>query len=183
VRSLVELHGGTVFAESPGEGRGATFVVKLPLMLATVGSPGVAADTASTALPATAPSLAGVRILVVDDDPTAVDLNREILIQAGGEVRGCGSGAEALSVLREWRPDVLVSDIEMPAVDGYSLIRRVRALEPDQGAKTPAVALSAYSRPGDRVRSLMAGFNLHVSKPVDPAELVTIVASLAGRVG
>ena len=86
-------------------------------------------------------------------------------------------------MLQQCRPDVLVSDIEMPNQDGYSLIRRIRALEPDRGGRTPAVALSAYSRPEDRIRSLMAGFNLHVSKPVEPTELVTVVASLAGRVG
>ncbi|MGH7314879.1 MAG: hybrid sensor histidine kinase/response regulator, partial [Candidatus Rokuibacteriota bacterium] len=186
VRSLVELHGGAVFAESPGEGRGATFVVKLPLMIAQVAEPrAVGPDGAPprTASPASSLSLAGVRVLVVDDDPIAVDLNREILIQAGGEVRACTSVAEALPVLQRWRPDVLVSDIEMPGLDGYALIRTVRALDPDQGSKTPAVALSAYSRPEDRVRSLMAGFNFHVTKPVEPSELVTIVASLAGRVG
>lgn len=86
-------------------------------------------------------------------------------------------------MLQQCRPDVLVSDIEMPNQDGYSLIRRIRALEPDRGGRTPAVALSAYSRPEDRIRSLVAGFNLHVSKPVEPTELVTVVASLAGRLG
>ena len=98
-------------------------------------------------------------------------------------MRGSATGREALEVLGQWRPDVIVSDIEMPGMDGYSLIRQVRALDPEQGGKTPAVALSAYSRPEDRVRSLMAGFTLHVSKPVEPSELTTIVASLAGRVG
>jgi CheY-like chemotaxis protein len=86
-------------------------------------------------------------------------------------------------MLQQCRPDVLVSDIEMPNQDGYSLIRRIRALAPDEGGKTPAVALSAYSRPEDRIRSLMAGFNLHVSKPVEPGELITVVASLADRLG
>jgi len=180
VRSLVELHGGTVLAESPGEGLGATFVVKLPLMLARPGGPEALPARPGAAAPAV--SLAGVRILVVDDDPTAVELNQAILVQAAGEVRGCTTGAEALQILRRWLPDVLVSDIEMPGLDGYSLVREVRALDPDQGGKTPAVALSAYSRPEDRVRSLMAGFNFHVSKPVEPSELITIVASLAGRV-
>jgi CheY-like chemotaxis protein len=128
-------------------------------------------------------SLAGIRVLVVDDDSTARELNREILLQSGGEVRACTSGDEALDVLRQWRPDVMVSDIEMPGMDGYSLIRQVRMLDPDQGGKTPAIALSAYGRPEDRVRSLIAGFNFHVSKPVEPSELTAIVASLAGRVG
>ena len=182
VRHLVELHGGIVFAESPGEGRGATFVVKLPLMIAS--PPELTAERIPPTLQrASAQSLAGLRILVVDDDPTAVDLNREILSQVGAEVRGCTSGAEALQILQQWRPAVLVSDIEMPGLDGYTLLRQIRALAPDQGGKTPAVALSAYNRPEDRIRSLRAGFNFHVSKPVEPNELTAIVASLAGRVG
>jgi len=182
VRHFVELHGGIVFAESPGEGRGATFVVKLPLMTARPAE--LAAErTPPTFQRASAQSLAGLRILVVDDDPTAVDLNREILSQAGAEVRGCTSGTDALQILLQWRPAVLVSDIEMPGLDGYTLLRQIRALDPDQGGKTPAVALSAYDRPEDRVRSLRAGFNFHVSKPVEPDELTAIVASLAGRVG
>jgi len=182
VRHLVELHGGIVFAESPGEGRGATFVVKLPIMIAS--PPELTAERTPPMLQrASAQSLAGLRILVVDDDPTAVDLNREILSQVGAEVRGCTSGAEALQLLQQWRPAVIVSDIEMPGLDGYTLLRQIRALAPDQGGKTPAVALSAYDRPEDRVRSLRAGFNFHVSKPVEPNELTAIVASLAGRVG
>jgi len=182
VRHFVELHGGIVFAESPGEGRGATFVVKLPLMTARP-SELAAERTPPTFQRASAQSLVGLRILVVDDDPTAVDLNREILSQAGAEVRGCTSGTDALQILQQWRPAVLVSDIEMPGLDGYTLLRQIRALDPDQGGKTPAVALSAYDRPEDRVRSLRAGFNFHVSKPVEPDELTAIVASLAGRVG
>jgi signal transduction histidine kinase/CheY-like chemotaxis protein len=185
VRSLVELHGGTVTAESPGESRGATFVVDLPLLLAAVAElPGPVAAGArerSGPIAATA-SLEGVRVLVVDDDLVAVDLTREILMRAGAQVWGCAGGSEALPMLQQCRPDVLVSDIEMPNQDGYALIRRIRALAPDHGGRTPAVALSAYSRPEDRIRSLMAGFNLHVSKPVEPAELVAVVASLAGRV-
>ncbi len=182
VRHFVELHGGIVFAESPGEGRGATFVVKLPLMTARPAE--LAAErTPPTFQRASAQLLAGLRILVVDDDPTAVDLNREILSQAGAEVRGCTSGTDALQILQQWRPAVLVSDIEMPGLDGYTLLRQIRALDPDQGGKTPAVALSAYDRPEDRVRSLRAGFNFHVSKPVEPDELIAIIASLAGRVG
>jgi len=184
VRSLVELHGGTVAAESAGESRGATFVVKLPLMVAAIVEPAPAANAPEPPGAAAAtPSLEGVRVLVVDDDLVAVDLTREILMRAGAQVWGCAGGSEAFPMLQQCHPDVLVSDIEMPTQDGYSLIRRIRALESDQGGKTPAVAVSAYSRPEDRIRSLMAGFNLHVSKPVEPSELVTVVASLAGRVG
>jgi signal transduction histidine kinase/ActR/RegA family two-component response regulator len=181
VRHLVQLHGGTVVAGSPGDGRGATFTVTLPVMSARPGES--AADGPLTTLEkASAQSLVGLRILVVDDDPMAVDLSREILRRAGADVRGCTAGAEALQILQQWRPTVLVSDIEMPGLDGYMLLRQVRALDPDQGGNTPAVALSAYSRPEDRVRSLRAGFNVHVSKPVEPTELTAIVASLAGRV-
>ncbi len=184
VRTLVEMHGGSVFAESAGEGQGATFVVKLPLMIADQPIASRVALAAAGKTP-TAPalSLEGLRILVVDNDASAVDLTREMLAQARGEVRSCRDGTDAFQVLQQWRPDVLVSDIEMPGLDGYSLIRRVRALDPERGGKTPAVALSAFSRPEDRVRSLVAGFNFHVSKPVDPGELITIVASLAGRHG
>ena len=98
-------------------------------------------------------------------------------------MRACFSAAEALELLRHWRPDVLVSDIEMPGEDGYSLIRKVRALVPDEGGRTPAVALTAYGRTQDRTHSLAAGFSMHVPKPVDPGELTTIVASVAGRPG
>jgi signal transduction histidine kinase/ActR/RegA family two-component response regulator len=186
VRSLVELHGGTVAAESPGEGRGATFAVRLPLMLTAAVEPAARAEGKASERPgsmAPSPSLEGVRVLVVDDDLVAVDLTREILMRAGAQVWGCAGGTEALPMLQQCRPDVLVSDIEMPNQDGCALIRRIRALESDRGGRTPAVALSAYSRPEDRVRSLMAGFNIHVSKPAEPSELITVVASLVGRVG
>jgi len=129
------------------------------------------------------PSLVGVRILVVDDDSAAVELVQEVLGQAGGEARGAVTADEALRTLERWLPDVLVSDIEMPGEDGHTLIRKIRALSPERGGKTPAVALTAFGRPEDRIRSLMAGFNIHVSKPVDPDELTAIVASLAGRAG
>ena len=180
VRHIAELHGGSVFAESPGEEQGATFVVKLPLMVAGVRDHAVAQAKSG---PPDSPSLVGVRVLVVDDDPAAVELVQEVLTQTGGEVRGAGTAEEALRVLEQWRPDVLVSDIEMPGQDGYTLIRKIRALAPERGGMTRAVALTAFGRPEDRIRSLMAGFNIHVSKPVDPGELAAIVASLAGRTG
>lgn len=180
VRHIVELHGGSAFAESPGEGQGATFVVKLPLMVAGVLDQAVA--EAKSGSPGS-PSLAGVRVLAVDDDQAAVELVQEVLTQAGAEVRGTVTADEALRVLEHWRPDVLVSDIEMPGQDGYTLIRKIRALPPDRGGKTRAVALTAFGRPEDRIRSLMTGFDIHVSKPVDPDELIAIVASLAGRAG
>jgi CheY-like chemotaxis protein len=180
VRHLVELHGGSVYAESAGEGQGATFVVKLPLMIAEMREQPIA-HRDSPALES--PSLAGARIVVVDDDPTAVELIREVFVQAGAEVIEGRTAKEAFQAVAQWCPDVLVSDIEMPGEDGYSLIRKVRALGPEQGGKTPAVALTAFGRPEDRIRSLRAGFNIHVSKPVDPAELIAIVASMIGRAG
>jgi CheY-like chemotaxis protein len=120
-------------------------------------------------------------VLVVDDDRDGLDLVAMILMTSGAEVRACSSAADGFEALLAWRPDVLVSDIEMPGEDGYALIRRVRGVESGPVARTPAVALSAYGRVEDRLRTLAAGYSMHVPKPVDPAELATIVASLAGR--
>ncbi|HEV8471188.1 MAG TPA: ATP-binding protein [Methylomirabilota bacterium] len=183
VKHLVDLHGGSVTAHSEGEGRGATFVVSLPLAMADVaGAPARAQPTARPveAL-AAAVRLDGVRVLLVDDDPEALDLAVAILAAAGARLRMCTSADEGLAALREWRPDVLVSDIEMPGQDGYELIRRVRELADAEGGRTPAIALTAYGRAQDRMRSLGAGYTMHVPKPVDPAELATIIASVAGR--
>jgi CheY-like chemotaxis protein len=119
----------------------------------------------------------------VDDDGDAVALAHAILTSAGATVRACLSTAEAFAMLQSWRPDVLVSDIEMPGEDGYALIRKVRRLLDSEGGRTPAVALSAYGRPQDRLQSVAAGFNMHVPKPVDPGELTAIVAGLAGVAG
>jgi signal transduction histidine kinase len=177
VRHIVELHGGSVYAESAGEGRGAAFVVRLPLMLADLREESIAGGEG----PAAGASLAGARVVVVDDDPTAVELVKEVLVQAGAEVVECRATDEALRAVEQRRPDALVSDIEMPGQDGYSLIRKLRALSPEQGGKTPAVALTAFGRPEDRIRSVQAGFNIHLTKPVDPAELTAVVASLIGR--
>jgi signal transduction histidine kinase/ActR/RegA family two-component response regulator len=183
VKHLVELHGGTVVAHSEGQDKGATFVVTLPLTIANV------PDSASRIHPTgrgtdrvlPAVRLDGVRVLVVDDDAESLDLAMAILTAAGAAVQTSRASSEALAALKEWRPDVLVSDIEMPAEDGYALIRKVRALDPERGGATPAVALTAYGRMEDRVLSLTAGYNMHIPKPVDPGELTTIVASLAGH--
>ena len=184
VKHLVELHGGTVVAQSAGATRGATFVVGLPLTIAEfpLGPLPRVHPTAPSAepLPAGTP-LDGLKILVVDDDPDALELTTAILESSGAGVRRCFAAPEALDALREWRPDVLVSDIEMPGEDGYSLIRKVRALDPAQGGRTPAIALTAYGRTQDRILSLAAGYSMHVPKPVDPGELTTIVASVATR--
>jgi PAS domain S-box-containing protein len=184
VRHLVELHGGTVIAHSAGDGKGATFTVKLPVTPASIlDVPGERVHpTARTSITRdVAPVLADVRVLVVDDDHDALSLAATILSAARADVRICDSAAAALAVVQEWRVDVLIADIEMPGEDGLSLIRKVRALERHPGARIPAVALTAYGRAEDRVRTLSAGFSMHVPKPVDPAELVAVVASLIGR--
>jgi signal transduction histidine kinase/ActR/RegA family two-component response regulator len=186
VKHLVELHGGSVVAHSDGEGKGATLTVKLPLTIASVAEdplPRVHPTAAAVAESVSAGvRLDELRVLIVDDDPDALDLATAILTAAGAVVRTCGAAPEAFSILQQWRPDVLVSDVEMPGEDGYSLIRKVRALEPDRGGKTPAVALTAYGRTQDRMLSLTAGYNMHVPKPVNPGEFTTIISSVAGRV-
>jgi signal transduction histidine kinase/ActR/RegA family two-component response regulator len=181
VKQLVELHGGTVVAQSGGEGKGATFIVRLPVTIATITDGPRVHPTAPVTEARSGVRLDGLRVLVVDDDLDALDLATSILSAAGAVVMTSASASEALTTLAHWRPDVLVSDIEMPGEDGYSLIRRVRALDAQRGGKTPAVALTAYGRAQDRMLSLTAGYSMHVPKPVDPAELTTIIASVAGR--
>jgi PAS domain S-box-containing protein len=178
VKHLVELHHGTVSAESPGEGQGATFRVMLPL---TIGAGMLSAHPPKLTEPAlsTGVRLDGLKILAVDDAADALELAATILAGAGADVKTCSSAAEGLAILQSWRPDVLVSDIDMPGEDGYSLIRNVRALAGARGGRTPAVALTALSRPEERARALSAGFSMHVPKPVDPEEFTTIIASVA----
>ena len=184
VRHLVELHGGTVQAASAGEGQGATFTVKLPIAIARADEPAQprpVSERLSQTPPVTGQALRGLRILVVDDDRDGLEMVATMLMNSGAEVRTCPSAAEGLDAMRTWRPDVLISDIEMPREDGYSFIRRVRAMDGGAFARTPAVALTAYGRVQDRLRTLSAGFSMHVPKPVDPAELTIVVANLAGR--
>ncbi|HEX8636116.1 MAG TPA: ATP-binding protein, partial [Pyrinomonadaceae bacterium] len=191
VRHLVELHGGTVTAESEGAGQGTTFKVSLPLMIvhqSEYGSNGgeraAAAEhpTAGGRPPLECPSeLHGLRVLLVEDEADAREMLVVVLTQCRAEVRAVSNAADALSQLESWLPDVLISDIEMPGEDGYTLIRKVRSLPPERGGKIPAAALTAYARAEDRMRALLAGFQLHVPKPVEPAELAAVVASLAGR--
>src|SRR5262245_19983639 len=179
VKYLVELHGGTVEAVSAGEGQGATFKVMLPIR--AVATPLEEAGGA----PATVESsgvLAGVRVLVVDDHEDARELLETALTQYGADVVTAGSAAEAYDLIttaptRE-RPDVMVTDLGMPGEDGYSLIRRVREWERERDFYTPAVALSAYSRIDDRVRTLKAGFQMHLAKPVDPTDLAVVIENL-----
>jgi PAS domain S-box-containing protein len=188
VRQLVELHGGSVRAASPGEGRGATFTVTLPLMPVHAEHDAEherrhpqAEASLTLALPDDCSKLKGVRVLVVDDEADSRALVKRLLEDCEASVVAVASAAEAMEVAQRVRPDVLVSDIGMPGEDGYSLIQRVRALGPDNGGSVPALALTAYARAEDRVRAVRAGFQTHVVKPVEPAELITMVASLAGR--
>jgi PAS domain S-box-containing protein len=178
VRHLVDLHGGSVRAESAGVGRGATFTVKLPISLAHAERSivRVGAETG----PGPAAMLKGVRVLLVDDDQDGLELAKVVLGTAGAEVRTSTSGSEATAVLAVAPMDVLVLDIEMPLEDGYALLRRIRAGEAP-GQRTPAIALTAYASGEDRKRAFAAGFNLHLGKPVDPAELTVAIATLAGR--
>jgi len=185
VKHLVQLHGGTVAAHSDGDGKGATFTVVLPTTPALLPAEFAPRDQPS-AVPVESQQkivrLDGLRVLVADDDAESVALADAILMGAGADVCACPSAAAAFDMLRHWRPDVIVSDIEMPGEDGYGLMQRVRALAPRDGGETPAIALTAYGRPMDRLRALGSGFNMHVPKPVDPGELTAIIADLAGRV-
>jgi len=178
VRQLVELHGGGVAAASPGKGQGAVFTVTLPLV-----RPREATKELPIAVPpaaAPAPPLAGVRVLAVEDDESTLDALTELLSLQGADVAPAASVSQALETLKGFDPDVLVSDIGMPERDGYDLIREIRARGRD--AETlPAVAVTAFASPEDRQRALAAGFQVHLAKPVDPRELTSVIASLAGR--
>jgi signal transduction histidine kinase len=184
VKQLVDVHGGQVRAKSPGEGLGATFIISLPLPLARADAH-PARHHPTTPSPDSAPcppiDLAGLTVLVVDDESDARLLVVRILQACHANALTAASSADALDLLQRSRPDVLISDIGMPDEDGYELIRKVRALPPDRGGKTPAVAVTAFARSEDRRRALLAGFQLHLAKPIEPAELTTVVASLAGR--
>jgi CheY-like chemotaxis protein len=178
---MVELHGGTVSAESAGVNRGATFRVTFPVR-AVVDTPALPQPPVG-AQQKTGPahvSLAGIRVLVVDDEPDARELVAAILTEYGADVRVAPSAHDAYGEVQSWRPDVLVADIGMPDEDGYSLLRRVRALPADEGGAIPAAALTAYAQAEDRERAFAAGFQEHVAKPVLAQELARLVASLAG---
>jgi PAS domain S-box-containing protein len=188
VRHLVEMHGGTVRAESDGEGQGATFTIKLPLVLMRSFDVRRASDaervhpTESSDVPFDCPpELEGLRLLVVDDEADTRTLLKAVLEQCGASVVAVASAGEALAALKESRPDVLISDLGMPGEDGYALIKKVRALSAEDGGQTPSAALTAYARVEDRMKVLRAGFQIHIPKPVEPAELITVVANLAGR--
>ena len=197
VRHLVELHGGTASADSEGTGQGATFTVTLPLSARRAsassgvddtdgrrsGGAGISAGRSQFAsdLKLCPPNLRGVRVLVLDDEKDARDYVRRVLEECEAEVLTAGQSTEAFELLRLHRPAVVLSDIGMPEEDGYEFLKRVRRLPPDEGGSTPAVAVTAYARPEDRERALRAGFQMHVVKPVDAAELVAVVATLTTR--
>ncbi|HLA11421.1 MAG TPA: ATP-binding protein [Pyrinomonadaceae bacterium] len=180
VRHLVELHGGTVWAESEGLGKGATFSVMFPLLPERVEP----LTSQSGEYYQLAPrSLDGLRVLVVDDEPEARQIISTVISRTGAEVKVCESVPEAMRALVEWRPDILMSDIAMPGEDGYSLISKVRSLPLDQGGGIPAAAFTAYARDEDRQRALEAGYQMHIAKPISSVQLVTMIARLAGRAG
>ena len=178
VRHLVELHAGSVDAQSAGEGKGARFIVRLPVREANLIPRVIEAPTNGIV---TAAMLMGVRLLVVDDDPGARELISGMLEGFGAQVSVAESGQAALALLFAQRPDVLIADLGMPGMDGYALIEQVRALDPDFGGLTPAVAVTAYASPQDRLRALQAGYQNHVAKPVEAEELAIVIPSLAGR--
>jgi CheY-like chemotaxis protein/anti-sigma regulatory factor (Ser/Thr protein kinase) len=179
VKNLVELHGGVTHAKSAGGGQGTTFVVSLPLLPARQEEHRSKAEARNAAVDEAAPeqNLAGITVLVVDDEPDCSAVLRRILERNGARVTTAGSMDEALASLADSTPNILLSDIGMPDHDGYELIARVRALP--AGRKLPAVALTALARAEDRTRALRAGFQMHISKPVEAGELLAAVANLA----
>ncbi|HEY2955316.1 MAG TPA: ATP-binding protein [Candidatus Eisenbacteria bacterium] len=184
VRHIVELHGGEIFVASRGPGQGCTFTVKLPLLGTgePTGAPWPRHPKAEDGL---ANVLLGrldrIKVLLVDDEPNANEAVQALLDSCGAEVRVAGSAAQALQMLDVWRPDVLISDIAMPEEDGYALIKKIRARSARQNGDIPAAALTAYAKIEDRVSILAAGFQMYLSKPTDPSELIAVVASLAAR--
>src|SRR5581483_5617045 len=185
VRHIVALHGGTVHAESSGNGQGSAFTVRLPLaaagkvkIFATNGwqLPSINLERATPFY--RLPELSGLQVMTIDDDPDTLGMLRAVLEQGGAKVRTCLSAAAALEALTDWWPDVLISDIVMPDKDGYALIGKVRTLEQERGTRIPAMALTAYNRVEDRTRVLAAGYDIFLPKPVEPAELLATLANL-----
>ncbi len=179
VRHLVELHGGSVAVESKGIDQGTTFSVTFPLLAAKFESAVMAQELKDGGDFSSA--LNGLRVLVVDDEADARLIISTLIARTGAEVKACQSAREALEVLEQWHPDVLMSDIAMPGEDGYSLINKVRALPAERGGHVPAAAFTAYAREEDRKRALAAGYQIHLAKPVSSGQLVETIAHLAGR--
>jgi PAS domain S-box-containing protein len=179
VKNLVELHGGTVRAESPGENQGATFTIVLP-------SSGAAAaprpTTATVSEQWDAITLDGLRILVVEDEPDTRDFLKRLLEGHGAEVTAVPSAKEGVQCFHSDRPDMLISDVGLPEVDGYQLVQQIRESDGDHGGGVPAIALTAYARAEDRMRALRAGYQVHIAKPVEPAELLAAISSFAALI-
>jgi len=182
VKSLIEQHGGTVRVESAGEGCGASFTIELPLAKQPSGDKRSARNAMILPAPATPEmqlrDLSGIDVLVVDDDRDARELILRILNDCGATVRVAASARDALALIRQEAPKLLISDLGMPEVDGFELLDWVRKLPREQGGQTPAIALTAFARSEDRLRALEAGFSAHISKPVEPSELIATVASV-----
>jgi CheY-like chemotaxis protein len=181
VKHLVELHGGSVNAESRGEGKGAVFTVTLPCANALAATQAAASATTVTHIQQDVANLTGIRVLLIDDVLDVRDAMSAMLQSFGAEVTAAASVAEGLAALSRFKPDVVFCDIGIPGEDGFSFVRRLRALKPDQGGKTPVAALSAYAGPEHAKRSLEAGFDLHLSKPADAEDLARVVLQLASR--
>jgi hypothetical protein len=181
---LAYLHGGRIEAASPGEGKGATFTLLLPVILAGSDGDERPADAAAgDASEARLSRLAGLRVLVVDDHADGREIAERVLRDAGADVASAMDAASAMSLVDARTFDVLVCDIAMPDEDGYSLIRKLRSRTDAEGGRIPAVALTAYARGEDRKRSLLAGFQGHIAKPAEPTELLALIGSLVGRTG
>jgi PAS domain S-box-containing protein len=182
-RHLTEMHGGSISAHSEGEGRGSTFVIRLPVLTLYPEESEARNHPQDTAITRRTSndviSLRGLKLLIVEDERDAREFLWHLLNERGAEVIAVGAAAEALSALERFQPDVFISDIGLPDLDGYELIRRVRML--GQGARIPALALTAQSRLVDRTRALLAGFQMYLPKPIDASELTVTVASLGGR--
>jgi len=176
-RHLVELHRGTIHADSPGEGQGATFTVKLPLLEAKKQQTPETAETSEIVSLPPLP-LNNVRLLVVDDDTDTRNFLATALQQSGAAVRDVSSVTEALLAIQQYPPDILISDIGMPEEDGYTLIRKIRLLEPEKGGEIPAIALTAYAREEDSTEALAAGFHMYASKPIEPVKLINMIIQL-----
>jgi PAS domain S-box-containing protein len=184
VKHLVELHGGVVRAKSAGEGLGATFIVSLPAAPIRGGERREHPKAPSaSAFDCQEVSLAGIRVLLVDDEPDARALISRLLTQCRAEVMACATADEGLAAVQSFMPNVVISDIGMPGKDGYQFVRELRQIAQAIGQKFPAVALTAFARSEDRTRAMMAGYQVHIAKPIEPQELLATVGSLAGRTG
>jgi CheY-like chemotaxis protein len=189
VRSVVEMHGGSVLAESEGKGRGASFTVTLPIMgvsdlLAEFQQPDQAENVLralSTPSRAEVVRLDGLHVLVVDDHADTRELLSVTLTNFGADVKTCASSTDALATVKSWKPDCIVSDLGMPGEDGYELIKKVRALGKKDGGKIPAIALTGFAGPHDKMQAIAAGYQTHIPKPVDLGDLTSEIVRLVQK--